>query len=44
VEEAMMCSANLKLDEQMSIREKREMVRYCCHHVYQKMLVKLLGG
>ncbi|XP_076438620.1 ATP-binding cassette sub-family G member 4-like isoform X2 [Babylonia areolata] len=26
VEEAMMCSANLKLDEQLSAREKREMV------------------
>ncbi|XP_070201426.1 ATP-binding cassette sub-family G member 1-like isoform X2 [Littorina saxatilis] len=26
VEEAMMCSANLKLDEQLSSREKREMV------------------
>ena len=27
VEEAMMCSANLKLDERLSAREKREMVR-----------------
>lgn len=27
VEEAMMCSANLKLDEQLSINDKQEMVR-----------------
>lgn len=34
VEESMMCSANLKLDESMTVTEKKQLVNWSLVHIY----------